>query len=479
MEENNRILTELPRYTEGSYKGRVNRLAMVGMELELFYEGEVYAGVKILEYIKGSHPRFVVEYNGQTHNVQCGNFINGQFGGVLRLVTKDFKVNVGDVFKDDKRDMIITDREYKEYIRKDKSGQNKKWYKYTCNKCGWTEGWIEESSLLKGQGCSCCANQTAVLGINTIWDTDRWLCDLGVSEEDAKTHTRSSNKKVIATCPECGKTKDISINNIYNKKSICCTCGDGTSRPEKFMTSVLDQLGIEYVFQLTKTTLGWCEDKRYDFYIPSLNTIIETHGMQHYEDCWGKAKDVQENDRIKYELALQNGIKDGEYIVIDCRKSNKEWVKNNILSSKLNELFDLEKRINWNKCEEFALKNNKVKEVCEYWNNKEEWETTTTLAEVFGLSRDAIVDYLKKGTELGWCKYDAKEEMIKSGKANGKRVAMYDLDGNFIAEYPSTNELARRFFAETGIRLCVSNIRMVARGEQKQHKGYTFKYIED
>ena len=229
MEENNRILTELPR------RGKlIVYKAMVGMELELFYKGEIYAGVKILEYIGGNNPRFVVEYNGQTHNVRCDNFIKGKFGGFLGLITKDFKVNIGDVFND-KRNMIITDREYK----KDKSGRNWKWYKYTCNKCGWTEGWIMESNLLMhGIGCSCCANQTAVLGINTIWDTDRWLCSLGVSEEDAKTHTRSSNKKVTVTCPECGKTKDISIAKIYNRKSIGCTCGDGIKYPEKFMTSV-------------------------------------------------------------------------------------------------------------------------------------------------------------------------------------------------------------------------------------------------
>ena len=478
--EENRILTELPMYEEGINKGRVNYPAMVGVELELFYKGEIYTGVKILEYIKGSNSRFVVEYNGQTHNIICGSFIKGKFGGVLRLVTKDFKINIGDVFKDDKRDMSITDRKYKERIKKDGNKENQKWYKYTCNKCGWTEGWIEEGKLLSGQGCSCCANQTAVLGINTIWDTDRWLCSLGVSEEDAQQYTRSSNKKVIVTCPECNKKKEITINNIYKYKSICCTCGDGVKYPEKFMTSVLDQLNIEYIFQLTKKSFDWCEDKRYDFYIPSLNTIIETHGRQHYR--WtgrGRSlKEEQENDRIKYELALQNGIKDEDYIVIDCRYSDKEWVKNNILSSKLNELFDLEKRINWNKCEEFALKNNKVKEVCEYWNNKEEWETTTTLAEVFGLSRDAIVDYLKKGTGLGWCEYDAKKEMIKAGKANGKRVVMYDLDGNFIMEEYSTHELARRFFAETGIKLYDSSISAVCNGKQKHHKGYTFKYID-
>ena len=333
-----------------------------------------------------------------------------------------------------------------------------------------------ESSLLSGIGCSCCAGKTAVLGINTIWDADRWLCSLGVSEEDAKQHTRGSNKKVTVTCPHCGKTKDINIYTIYNRKSIGCTCGDGIKYPEKFMINVLEQLDIEYIFQLTKTTFDWCEDKRYDFYIPSLNTIIETHGMQHYEDCWGKAKDVQENDRIKYELALQNGIKDGDYVVIDCRYSDAEWIKNSILNSKLNELFDLSE-IDWIECGKKAQKN-LVKEVCDYWNNKEEWETTKTLAEIFGLSKVTIFEYLKKGAELGWCEYDAKEEKIKNGKANGKRVVMYDLDGSFIAEYPSTKELARRFFAETGIKLNDSAISLVCNGKQKHHKGYTFKYID-
>ena len=99
MEENkNRILTELPR--RGS---RIDYKAMVGMELELLYEGEIYTGVKILEYIKGSNSRFIVEYNGQTHNILCGSFINGNYGGVLGLITKDFKINIGDVFKDEKK----------------------------------------------------------------------------------------------------------------------------------------------------------------------------------------------------------------------------------------------------------------------------------------------------------------------------------------------------------------------------------------
>ena len=477
----NKILTELPR-KEGFGKNKNKKVfdyqAMVGMKLELEYKQEIYI-VEIIDYIKGNPPRFKMEYNGEIKEIQCGSFMTGNFGGILNERTKSFKLKIGDEIKDEGRDIVITDKEYRK--RKHTNGKavkNNKWYKYKCNKCGWDEGWIVEGNLLNGNGCACCYNRTVVEGINSIWDTDRWMCDLGLSVEDAKTHTKRSNDKVFVVCPKCNKKKEIRIADIYKHKSICCSCGDGVSYPEKFMINVLDQLNIEYIFQLTKTTFDWCSDKKYDFYIPSLNVIIETHGIQHYK--WsGRGRTLeeeQENDRIKYELALQNGIKEEEYIVIDCRYSNKEWVKNNILSSKLNELFDLSK-VDWLKCEEFALCN-LVKSVCDYWNDKKDWETTTDLGKIFKMSRNTIVIYLKKGTELGWCNYNGKEESKRNGRRNKKAVAMYDLEGNFIMKESSTIKLKERCLKELNINLSTGGISEVCNGKHKTHKGYIFKYID-
>lgn len=480
MEENrNRILTELPR------RGKlIDYKAMVGMELELLYEGEVYSGVKVLEYIGGNNPRFAIEYNGRTHNIRCGGFINGQFGGVLRLVTKDFKINIGDVFKNDRRNIVITDREYK----KDKSGRNWKWYKYTCNKCGWTEGWIEESHLLSDIGCSCCAGRTAVLGINTIWDTDRWLCtNYGLDIGFAKTHTMGTHEKADFTCVHCGRLKEIAPKTVCKRKSIGCICDGGFSYGHKYMYNMLKQNNINFQ---SNVTFDWCrfkdykEDKirtgEYDFVLENIKIIIEIDGSFHreYNKMSGQTKEESQYiDEMKDRLAEEHG-----YEVIRIYYDDKEVeIKEYILNSEVPSIIDIS-NTDWLKCEEFALCNI-VKEVCEYWNNRQEWKTTKTLAEVFGLSKQAIIDYLKRGTELGWCEYDAKKEMIKrgklNGKANGKRVAMYDLDGSFIMEEYSTKELARRFFAETGIKLDDSHISAVCLGKQKQHKGYTFKYIED
>ena len=477
-----KILTELPRYIEGTYKGKVNCQAMVGMKLELEYKQKIYT-VEIIDYIKARNPRFKIEYNGEIKEIDCGSFIVAkQFGGILNKVTKSFKCEIGDEIKDEGRDIVIIDREYRE--RKHANGKsviNEKWYKYRCNKCGWDEGWVVESALLKSIGCSCCRGFTVVENINSIWATDRWMCGLGLSEQDAKTHTRCSQDKVFVVCPECNKKKEMKIYDIYRHKSIGCTCGHGVSYPERFMMNVLDQLNIEYIFQLTKTTFDWCGDKKYDFYIPLTKSVLETHGMQHYK--WtGRGRTLeeeQENDRIKYELALQNGIKEEEYVVIDCRYSDKEYIKNNILKSKLNKLFDLSK-VDWEKCEEFALCN-LVKSVCDYWNNdKKDWETTADLEEIFKVDKTTIRKYLKKGTELGWCNYNGKEEQEKSRRRSkgGKAVIMYDLNNNFIMEESSVAKLKERCLKELNINLYTGAISAVCLGKRKTHKGYIFKYID-
>lgn len=246
--------------------------------------------------------------------------------------------------------------------------------------------------------------------IFTIWECARWMCDLGVSEEDAKAYTVSSGKRINVTCPNCGNNKNILISSINSRKSISCNCDDKRSYPEKFMGDILMQLGVKFETEVTTSTFSWCNNRRYDFYIPSLNVIIETHGGQHYKNNKrGRTlEEEQENDRYKRELALANGIE--HYIELDCRYSELEYIKNSILNSKLNELFDLSK-VDWHKCEEFAIKYNLIKDVCEYWNKRDYLASTNDLANIFKVSKGIIRSCLSKGDALGWCKYDTKEEI--------------------------------------------------------------------
>lgn len=333
----------------------------------------------------------------------CGKCING------------FRLNVGDNFKSDKVDIVITDRFFEDV--KTKTG-NRKWrkYKYVCNKCGYSEGVIEELKLVKyNRGCPCCCPnpQIVVPDINSIKAKTPWMIGLGVSMEDSVKYTPRSNKKISVICPNCGITKDnVTIDNINKNKSISCICGDGVSYPEKFIYSMLKQLNLKFETQYSPKYLN---KKRSDFYIPSLNLVIEADGRIGHEGGIVHSKSnktIEEciiTDKWKDEQYKLNGV---DIIRIDCFESDMEYIKNSILNSKLNKLCNLS-NINWLQCEEYALRNI-VKDVCEVWNNKNEFETVTDISNKFDLNKATIREYLKKGTRLSWCNYDAKEELKKT-----------------------------------------------------------------
>ncbi|MBI6006854.1 hypothetical protein H8J86_13005 [Clostridium perfringens] len=390
--------------------------------------------------------------------------------GNIKKTTEEFKKEIYELYGN----------EY-EILGEYKGANIKILVRHNCKECNYHEWETKPNDLLRNHKCPVCARQRAILGINTIWDTDRWMCDLGVSEEDAKKYSRGSDKKISVRCPYCDKRKEIKINQIHNNKSISCSCGDGKSYPEKFVINLLEQLDTYFE---TEYSPNWIDNKRYDFYIKDNVCIIETHGEQHYKQTSRKGKGVrtleeeQANDKYKRDVALQNGIK--HYIELDCKESKLEYIKNSILSSELNDLFDLSK-VNWTNCAEFANKNI-VKEVCDYWNNRKEDETTVDLGNIFNLNKNTINSYLKRGTKLGWCNYNPKEERKKTssgnGKASGKRVGIFK-EGESLGLFKSCRELTRKSEELFGVKLGNSMISSVCRGEQNTYKGYQFKYIEN
>ena len=138
------------------------------------------------------------------------------------------------------------------------------------------------------------------------------------------------------------------------------------------------------------------------------------------------------------------------------------------MKGKLNELFDL-KGINWNKCEEYTLKN-KVKEICIYYN-EHPGIFTGDLAKEFNIGKTTIISYLKSGTKLGWCKYDSKEEIQRHCKSISKPVSQY-FEGEFIKTYPSTMEAER----QTGINH--RSISACCNSKLKTAGGYVWKFVE-
>ncbi len=471
-------LEDLPRWGNGTNKGRINWKNSINHEVDFQYN-TIKGKIKIVDY-DGKY-LYIKYLNQEPYKIFTGTFTNCELGKFLGTITNEFKIEIGTHYKDNKRDLIIIDREY----RKDKDGYNFKWYKYICNRCGY-EGFTTEGSIItSGCGCPVCCtpSRLVVNGINSITDTDPWMVKFFANPEEAKLYTSQSNQKIKVKCPDCGKEKDVKICDMYQNKSIFCICSDKQPYPEKFMFGVLRRLNIKVITQLSKTTFKWCEDKRYDFYFKYNNNeeyIVETHGLQHYEDAWDKLEKTQKNDRLKKELALSNGIKEENYIIIDCRDSKMEWIKNNISISKLNELFNLD-IIDWYKVEEFAL-SNRVKEICELKCDKPEM-TTTNIAEITGLSNTTIKRYLTKGSKIwDWVNYDVKKELEKSyfkkgQKAhNSKQVEIFK-DGVSLGIFESCGSLEKQSMDIFGVKLDNRHIADVCHKRRLTHKGFTFKYV--
>lgn len=475
------FLDELPKWKNTKNIDKINWKESVNYKIKGIYENIKFE-FKIIDYIPKKQ-MLNIEYNNNLFNIKTTNLIKCRLGNILGVYTSDFKIEIGTRFQDDKRDIVITDRKRE----KDKNGREWKYYKYECNICGWKEGWIKENNLKKNQGCSCCYGRTTVEGINDIPTVAPWMIKYfqgGYNE--AKLYTAKSNKKIIPICPDCGRVKDksILINTIFNEKSIGCSCSDNVSYVEKFMFSCLGQLKLNFRIQLSKKDFNWIiNDKRYDFYFEYNNEqyIIETHGEQHYKESsnWKMSlEEVQNNDKLKKELAISNGIKPENYIVIDCRESTLEWIRDNdngILNSRLNEIFDLSK-INWLKCNEFAL-SNLVKIACDLWESG--IHNTKEISEIMKYSRVSITKWLNNGNGI-WCNYNPKEEQIKNGKINGeltgKNVEVFKNEIS-LGIFESAKKISENSLNIFGVKFQRSAISLVCNSKQKNHKDYIFKYV--
>lgn len=467
-----------------------NRVASNNTIIPFVYDN-IIGELQIVNYEPNNKKLHIKYKNNDIFKITTVSFITAKLGGLLKIYTPDFKVEIGQIFKDGKRNLTITDKEYRRvYKSNGKLKQNQKWYKYTCNKCGWIGGWIQECHLLEGNGCSCCSSSVVVEHINSIVakEETQWMIKyFQGGYDEAKLYTPQSSKRITPKCPECGRVKDntSSISDIYKNHSIGCNCSDKLSYPFKVMFSALEQLNIEFE---TEVKFNWCrytsfddinkiKTGRYDFIIPNIKYIIEIDGGFHKNDNKMNNTSKEESqyvDFTKDKLAKENGY---EVIRINCEKSELEFIKQNIINE-LCDIFNLSD-VDWIKCEKFAL-SNRIKEACNYWNSG--FDTAKEISNIMKLDSHTIVIYLNKGTKLGWCNYNGKLEasknMKKVGKACGKQVEIFR-DGVSLGIYPSCAELSRQSEKLFGFKLTIPSISTSCTGKRLMYKdkGLTFKYI--
>ena len=202
-------------------------------------EGEV----EIIDYInKGS--RVIFKYKDEIYNTQSGRFRDVQFRNILKIVTTDFRFEIDDVIKDERRNLTITSKYHDTF----KNGKKYKSYNYKCNICGY-EGHMSEYDLLGGHTCSVCSGKVVMKGYNDISTTHPHLVKYLKNKEDAFKYSAYSMKTITFKCPDCGYERNRIINQVTKNDSMGCLCKDGKSYPEKFIFNILQQCNIEFETQ--------------------------------------------------------------------------------------------------------------------------------------------------------------------------------------------------------------------------------------
>ena len=389
----------------------------------------------------------------------------------------NYGFNIGESLKDSKRDLTITRHETR-YAGKGKNKRLRKWYGYTCNKCGWDKGVIDEGNLFKVKGCACCAGKTVVQGINDIASKAPWMIIyFQGGYDEAKCYTIGSSKKIFPKCPHCTKVKSkpMSISTIYRFRSIGCSCSDGRSYPHKYMRSVLEQIQLECIEEYSPS---WLERRSFDFYLPSREIIIEMdgglgHGKAIFKNSKTSSSESLRIDMWKDAQAEKHGLR---VFRIESEVSKSSYMSSNIKAA-LSQILNL-RDVDWLLCDKWATKN-LHKEICVYYEKHKPIETKE-LACMFGMSKWHLPKILAKGRELGWCTYNPisafAENLAKIHQKISKKIDVYK-DGVFIASYPSMSSLARNSFSDFGVKFCITEISRAANGKRGSYKGYKIRPI--
>ena len=338
---------------------------------------------------------------------------------------------------------------------------------------------------LKSRKCKYCKNGGNIIkvavGENDIATTHPQVVKYFYNQEDSQKYSYGSEKSVDFICPDCKLIQPKKVASIINLGLRCKRCGDTISFPQKIMNNILFQLKENNVLSDFETEYKpkWAKGP-YDnkFEIDGQIYIIENHGKQHYEEsARGRSlKEEQKNDQDKYRDALENGILEKNYIVIDARESEFEYIKNSIMKSRLSELFDLN-MIDWYDCLEKSLVS-LVKIACDLYTKEN--LTVPQISKKLKIGKTTVRRYLRKGESLNWCIYNTKEVQKNSQKRASEARKSKVICLNTKEEFDSMNKAAESYNINASSVSAVCNGRSHFGGRDEQNNiYYVWAKLED
>ncbi len=203
-----------------------------------------------------------------------------------------------------------------------KSNLHKPTVVYSCDNCGETteKPYVE---FLKYPTCIHC-------GFNAKRKTGEGFKKELPSEFELIGEYKGSHEKTLMR-HSCGFIFKIAPGDVISGHSYCPKCSKKASKGERRVMDYLTEHNIAFV---KEKVFEWSDRKRYDFYLPDYNLLIEYHGRQHYEWVPTFQLTLEEQQRVdqwKEKEAKKRGF---EFFTISYLDFNKI---ENLLAQRLKE----------------------------------------------------------------------------------------------------------------------------------------------
>ncbi|UGL60699.1 hypothetical protein [Staphylococcus phage vB_SauM-HM01] len=336
----------------------------------------------------------ILVYDNKEFEVHASSLYFLKLSSIVSYKDRDFKFNAGD---------IISNGTIVERFRTENGGKR---YKLLCHK--YNEYYILNENDVNRHRGSPYVNGNKVCYANSLY-SEKHLLRYIKNIDDAKKVKKNSKTFITCVCPSCGEEKKMNVYHLYTRGFNCAKCKSNISYPERFMISLLDINNIKYEYQ---KKFDFLPNRVYDFYLPDYNLVIETHGEQHYKVAetskWSLYKDI---DKEKERHLKDNKI---NLCVIDCRKSDFNYIIDNIKKSILTKYISIvnEEKIKED-IEKLYLSEDKQYIIGEYLKGKS----------VLQLSKETQIHY---GTIYTWIH---KAGVYK--KNNGRKIKCINDDRKF------------------------------------------------
>lgn len=197
-------------------------------------------------------------------------------------------------------------------------------YWFNCLDCGHS---YEQRPYIKTSGSDCpyCCNQIRCGTISCEFCLEKSCYKYKEiwSKKNSKKPQEvaiSSGKKFLFNCMECSYEYTQSPNG-KSKGTGCPTC---VNKSERKVADHLKEIKVNF-----KKEFKINSNKRYDFYLPDFNLIIEIDGNQHFKQIsnWQRCEDTIENDIQKMKIAIENGYSILRIYQPDIWEEKIDWKK--------------------------------------------------------------------------------------------------------------------------------------------------------